>query len=49
MAEEAAGKITKRSEDFPQWYQDVVREGELAEPAEVVRGCMVIRPNGKEI
>ena len=45
MAEET-GKITKRSEDFPQWYQDVVREGELAEPAEVVRGCMVIKPHG---
>jgi prolyl-tRNA synthetase len=45
MAEETA-KITKRSEDFPQWYQDVIREAQLAEPAEVVRGCMVIRPHG---
>ena len=38
--------ITKRSEDYPQWYQDVVRFGELAEPAKVVKGCMVIKPHG---
>lgn len=49
MAQDDVGKITKRSEDFPQWYQDVVREAELAEPAEVVRGCMVIRPHGYAI
>lgn len=49
MADESAAKITKRSEDFPQWYQDVIREAELAEPAEVVRGCMVIRPHGYAI
>ena len=24
------GKITPREEDYPQWYQDVIREGELA-------------------
>jgi prolyl-tRNA synthetase len=40
------GKIAKREEDYPQWYQDVVREGGLAEPAKVVKGCMVIRPHG---
>ncbi len=49
MAEDGPAKITKRTENFPQWYQDVVREGELAEPAEVVRGCMVIRPHGYAI
>ncbi|PRQ04499.1 Proline--tRNA ligase [Enhygromyxa salina] len=38
--------IAKRSEDYPQWYQDVVRFGELAEPAKVVKGCMVIKPHG---
>jgi len=38
--------ITPRSQDFAQWYQDVVLEGDMAEPAEVVKGCMVIRPNG---
>ncbi|MEM7305111.1 MAG: proline--tRNA ligase [Planctomycetota bacterium] len=38
--------ITPREEDYAQWYQDVIREAEMAEPAEVVRGCMVIRPHG---
>jgi prolyl-tRNA synthetase len=38
--------ITKRSQDFAKWYQDVIRQGDLAEPAEVVRGCMVIKPHG---
>ncbi len=40
-----AKKITERSEDFSQWYQDVIREGKMAEHSPV-RGCMVIRPNG---
>ncbi len=39
-------KITPRDEDYAQWYQDVIREAELAEPAEVVKGCMVIKPHG---
>jgi prolyl-tRNA synthetase len=38
--------ITPRGSDFAAWYQDVVFEGDMAEPAEVVKGCMVIRPNG---
>src|SRR5262245_30315091 len=38
--------ITPRSKDYAQWYQDVIREAQLAEPAEVVRGCMVVRPHG---
>jgi prolyl-tRNA synthetase len=42
-------KITLRSEDFATWYQDVVRQGDLAEPAEVVKGCMVIKPHGYAI
>ncbi|MEA2646136.1 MAG: prolyl-tRNA synthetase [Chloroflexota bacterium] len=37
--------ITKKSEDFNQWYVDVVRKAELADYAPV-RGCMVIRPYG---
>ncbi len=48
MAEEK-GKITPGAEDFPQWYQDVVREGDLAEVAKVVKGCMVIKPHGYAI
>ena len=35
----------RRGEDFPEWYQQVVRAAELAENSEV-RGCMVIRPWG---
>src|SRR5882672_10055799 len=38
--------ITPRRQDFAKWYQDVIRQGDLAEPAEVVRGCMVIKPHG---
>jgi prolyl-tRNA synthetase len=41
--------ITPRSKDFAKWYQDVIRQGDLAEPAEVVRGCMVIKPHGYAI
>ncbi len=42
----ANGKITKQADDFPSWYQDVVREGDLAEVAKIVKGCMVIKPHG---
>ncbi|MBC8073927.1 MAG: proline--tRNA ligase [Deltaproteobacteria bacterium] len=42
-------KITPRAEDYPQWYQDVIREADLAEPAKVVKGCMVIKPYGYAI
>src|ERR1700722_273430 len=38
--------ITARSQDFATWYQDVVLQGDMAEPAEVVKGCMVIKANG---
>jgi prolyl-tRNA synthetase len=41
--------ITSREKDFAKWYQDVIRQGDLAEPAEVVRGCMVIKPHGYAI
>lgn len=37
--------ITKRSEDYSQWYLDVVLKAEMAEYSSV-RGCMVIRPTG---
>ncbi len=42
-------KITPRSEDYATWYQDVIRQADLAEPAEVVKGCMVIKPHGYAI
>jgi prolyl-tRNA synthetase len=38
-------KLTKQSEDFSAWYNEVVQRAELAENAPV-RGCMVIRPYG---
>ena len=34
-----------RSENYPEWYQQVVRAAELAETS-AVRGCMVIKPWG---
>jgi len=41
--------ITPRGQDFAAWYQDVVLQGEMAEPAEIVKGCMVIKANGYAI
>src|SRR5271154_3642945 len=38
--------ITPRAQDFAAWYQDVVLQGDMAEPAEIVKGCMVIKANG---
>ena len=35
----------KRTDDFAQWYQEVIAEAEMAEESGV-RGCMVIRPWG---
>jgi prolyl-tRNA synthetase len=34
-----------RADDYPEWYQQVVRAADLAEPSPV-RGCMVIKPWG---
>ena len=42
----AESPITPREKDFATWYQDVVIQGDMAEPAEIVKGCMVIKPNG---
>ena len=42
----AESRITPRSQDFAAWYQDVVLRGDMAEPAEIVKGCMVIKANG---
>ncbi len=40
-----AHAITPRSENFAQWYQDVIKEADLAENSSV-RGCMIIKPWG---
>jgi prolyl-tRNA synthetase len=37
--------ITRQSEDFPGWYNDVVLKAQLADYSPV-RGCMIIRPYG---
>src|SRR3954467_2775553 len=42
----AESPITARGQDFAAWYQDVVLQGDMAEPAEIVKGCMVIKANG---
>ena len=41
-------EITPQTEDFSQWYLDVVRRAELADYSPV-KGCMVIRPYGYAI
>jgi prolyl-tRNA synthetase len=38
-------EITPRSQDFSQWYLDVVLKAEMADYGPV-RGCMIIRPYG---
>ncbi|MCB0529096.1 MAG: proline--tRNA ligase [Saprospiraceae bacterium] len=40
-----AKEITPRSEDYSQWYLDIVRKARLADTSPV-RGCMVIKPHG---
>ena len=41
-------QLTKRSDNYAQWYQDLVTKADLAENS-VVRGCMVIKPYGYAI
>jgi prolyl-tRNA synthetase len=49
MSKQAKTAITPtRAEDYPQWYQQVVRAADLAETS-AVRGCMVIKPWGYAI
>lgn len=43
-----AKELTPRSEDYSQWYNDIVTKAELAENS-AVRGCMVIKPYGYAI
>lgn len=40
-----AKNITPRSDNYSQWYLDVIKAGQLADYAPV-KGCMVIRPSG---
>jgi prolyl-tRNA synthetase len=43
-----AKNIKKRSDDYAQWYLDVIKAAKLADHAPV-KGCMVIRPEGYAI
>jgi len=43
-----ADHITKRAENYSQWYNDLVVKADLAEQSPV-RGCMVIKPYGYAI
>ncbi len=43
-----AKELTTRSENYSQWYQDLVIKADLAENS-AVRGCMVIKPYGYAI
>ena len=40
-----AKNLTKRSEDYSKWYNELVINADLAENSGV-RGCMVIKPYG---
>lgn len=43
-----AKEVTKREENYSQWYNDLVVKADLAEQS-AVRGCMVIKPYGYAI
>ncbi len=43
-----AKELTSRSENYSQWYIDLVNKADLAETS-AVRGCMVIKPYGYAI
>jgi len=43
-----AKKLTKQTEDYSKWYNELVIKADLAENA-AVRGCMVIKPYGYSI
>ena len=40
--------LTKRSENYSEWYNEIVTKANLAEHSDV-RGCMVIKPHGYAI
>ena len=43
-----AKEVTKRSDNYSQWYNDLALKADLAEQS-AVRGCMVIKPYGYAI
>lgn len=48
QAKQKQNTITKREDDYAQWYLDVIASAELAESSPV-RGCMIIKPHGYEM
>ncbi len=48
MTKERTAIIPTRSEDFPEWYQQVIKAADMAENS-AVRGSMVIKPWGYAI
>src|SRR3989344_5387108 len=48
MKENIKGITVKKSEDFSEWYTQVIQKAELADYSDV-KGFMVIRPNGYSI
>ncbi len=47
-SKDMAKKLTSRSENYSQWYNELVVKADLAENS-AVRGCMVIKPYGYAI
>lgn len=45
MSAEKTAITPTRSQDFPEWYQQIIKAADLAENSET-RGCMVIKPWG---
>jgi prolyl-tRNA synthetase len=45
MAKNQTAISPTRVEDYPQWYQEIIKAADLAEMSQV-RGCMVIKPWG---
>ncbi len=48
MAKSQTAITPTRAENYPEWYQQVVKAGDLAETSPV-RGCMVVKPWGYAI
>src|SRR5215211_470844 len=48
MSDQKTAITPRRADDYPEWYQQVIRAADLAENSDV-RGCMVIKPWGYSI
>lgn len=48
MSKKTTTRISKRQDDYSQWYLDVIAAADLAEHSPT-RGCMVIKPDGYAI